>query len=262
MATSLPNTFWDQLIDFQSISRQLSASQLMSSVESLNKFWGSVNFDVYSKVQKTYDTFEELYRTPGYLDTSFFTRQDIEDGSNGEATERKKTSSSSTSTEEPVTVSENTRADDINKVNQEYLEYLRSRTDEISIAISRTEFEDGMDNDITLLIKSFAKKNKSATYNWLDELYSKNLNNPSVEQGVLRSLAMITEKGDESILMPIVVAGLRSNNSQEQEAAIMVIEEWRTKECLEAISSVPVFASEMIEDYAKMVAEELREELV
>ena len=62
-------------------------------------------------------------------------------------------------------------------------------------------------------------------------------------------------------MLTIVVSGLRSEVSAEQEAAIMVIEEWRTKECLEAIRSVHKFASDMIEDYAKMVADELEEEL-
>lgn len=141
------------------------------------------------------------------------------------------------------------------------MEYLRTRTEEVASAIAHTEFEDGMDNDVTLLVKDFARMNKSATYNWLDELYSKNLNRSIVVEGILRTLAMITEKGDENILLPIVVAGLRSEVSAEQEAAIMVIEEWRTKECLEAIRSVHKFASDMIEDYAKMVADELEEEL-
>ena len=72
---------------------------------------------------------------------------------------------------------------------------------------------------------------------------------------------MITERGDENILLPVVVAGLRSGNSSEQEAAIMVIEEWRTKECLDALCIVPSFASEMIADYANMVKEELEKEL-
>ena len=141
------------------------------------------------------------------------------------------------------------------------MEYLRTRTDEIANAIMHTEFEDGMDNDITLLIKSFARSNKSATYNWLGELYSKNVTKPSVLQGILRTLAMITEKGDENILLPMVLASLRSDNSAEQEAAIMVIEEWRTKECLDAISNVPRFSSDIIADYAKMVTDELKQEL-
>lgn len=258
MATILSDSLLNQMIDIHSLSQRLSSTQWVTSVESINKALGTLNLDAYTEALKTYDTLAEFYRKPFYFDTSVFTRRDVEDG---EKVEEKISSSSSSIEEDAVTVTDNTHVDDINKANQEFLDYLRSRTDEIANAISRTEFEDGMDNDITLLIKSFAKKNKSATYNWLDELYSKNLNNPSVEQGVLRSLAMITEKGDESILLPIVVAGLRSNNSQEQEAAIMVIEEWRTKDCLDAISSVPVFASEMIAGYAQMVADEIREEL-
>ena len=70
-----------------------------------------------------------------------------------------------------------------------------------------------------------------------------------------------TEKGDENILLPMVLASLRSDNSAEQEAAIMVIEEWRTKECLDAISNVPRFSSDIIADYAKMVTDELKQEL-
>ena len=72
---------------------------------------------------------------------------------------------------------------------------------------------------------------------------------------------MITDKGDENIMLPIVVAALRSGISVEQEAAIMVIEEWRTKECLDALLSVHSYASDIIEDYAMMVAGELKEEL-
>lgn len=258
MATSTSQTsFYQQLTDVQELMSKLT-SPWMSTIEALTNYSRLVDLDTYSEVLKKYSSLADLYRIPAYLDSSAYIRQDTEDG-----VKKKDNKSVSSSTKSGVLVTsiETTRVDDVNKANQEYLEYLRTRTDEIANAISRTEFEDGMDNDITLLIRTFAKKNKSATYNWLDELYSKNLNKPSIVQGLLRSLAMITERGDENILLPIVVAGLRSGNSAEQEAAIMVIEEWRTKECLDAISSVTVFSSEMIADYAKMVTEELKEEL-
>ena len=71
---------------------------------------------------------------------------------------------------------------------------------------------------------------------------------------------MVTEKGDETMLLPIVIAGLRSGISSEQEAALMVIEEWRTKECFAALKSV-AFQSDWIADYAQMVKSELEEEL-
>lgn len=258
MAASVSQTnLYQQLADMQELMSKLTLPW-MSTIEAFNKYSRSVDFDTYSEVLKSYSSLADLYRMPAYIDSSAYIRQDTEDG-----VKKKDNKPVSSSTKSGVLVAstETTRVDDVNKANQEYLEYLRTRTDEIANAISRTEFEDGMDNDITLLIRAFAKKNKSATYNWLDELYSKNLNRSSVVQGILRSLAMITERGDENILLPIVVAGLRSGNSAEQEAAIMVIEEWRTKECLEAISSVTAFSSEMIADYAKMVTEELKEEL-
>ena len=208
---------------------------------------------------ETYSSLADLYRIPDYLDGTRFLRPDTEDGAEDVTESLFWTSTHEEKKREKTSYS--TGSVDINKENQEYLDFLRTRTDEIANAIMRTEFEDGMDNDITLLIKSYARSNKSATYNWLDELYSKNVNRPSVLQGILRTLAMITEKGDENILLPMVLASLRSDNSAEQEAAIMVIEEWRTRECLAAISNVPRFSSEIIADYAKMVTEELKHEL-
>lgn len=258
MASSVfQSSLYQQLADMQELTSKLT-SPWLSTLETIAQLSKPLDFDVYSEVLKTYSSLADLYRVPAYLDSSAFVRQDTEDGVR--KNESKPFSTSTRPKSSAVSIA-TTRANDVNKANQEYLDYLRTRTDEIANAISRTEFEDGMDNYITILIKSFAKKNKSATYNWLDELYSKNLNRPSVVQGILRSLAMITERGDENILLPIVVAGLRSGNSLEQEAAIMVIEEWRTKECLEALNSVQTFSSEIIANYAKMVIEELKEEL-
>ena len=110
------------------------------------------------------------------------------------------------------------------------------------------------------LIRSFVKRNKSATYNWLNDIYGRNHQDHALVEGLLRTLAMVTEKGDETMLLPIVIAGLRSGISSEQEAALMVIEEWRTKECFAALKSV-AFQSDWIADYAQMVKSELEEEL-
>jgi len=250
-------SFYQQLVDIQELSRKIS-TPWMSTIESLNKQMSTLNMDAYTEALKSYTSLADLYRIPDYLDSSLFIRHDVEDGGVIADVPSLNTTSQDETT---LTVAENTRVNDVNKANQEYFEYLQSRSEEIATAIMRTEFEDGMDNDVTLLIKSFAKRNKAATYNWLDELYSTHLRHSSVLQGILRTLAMITERGDENILLPMVVASLRSNNSAEQEAAIMVIEEWRTKECLEALCSTQKYSSEMIADYAKMVTKELKEEL-
>lgn len=248
---------YQQIADMQELIRKMSMPWA-SAVESASKSLHSLYLDSLSEVMKAYSSLAELYRIPDYLASSGLLRFDYEDGLTNE-----ETPSLSDSTREDVAmvVSYNTNADDVNKTNQEFLDYLRTRTEEIASAISHTDFEDGMDNEITLLVKNFARENKSATYNWLDELYSKYLSDSTIVEGVLRTLAMITEKGDENILLPIVIAGLRSEKSAEQEAAIMVIEEWRTKECLEALRSVHRFDSDLIKNYAMMVAEELQEEL-
>ena len=217
-----------------------------------------LGLDVLSDALKDYSSLAELYRIPDYLVSSALLRLDYEDGFSGAENHSEKDSTRGDLTS---VISDTTSISDVNKANQEYLDYLRTRTEEVTFAIAHTDFEDGMDNDVTILLRSFAKSNKATTYNWLDELFSKNFNNPIVVEGILRSLAMITDKGDENILLPIVIAALRSGVSVEQEAAIMVIEEWRTKECLDAIQSVLNFASDIIEDYAMMVAGELEKEL-
>lgn len=225
-------------------------------VEDAKKSLRQLNFDAISEAMNVYSSLTEFNRIPNYLESSAIWRNDYEDSiANEEMLDE------SVSAKELVVVDYNTSDTDVNRANSEYLEYLRTRTDEVTSAILHTDFEDGMDNEVTLLVKDFVRKNKLATYNWIDELYSKNISKSVVVEGILRVLAMITEKGDENILLPIVVAGLRSEVSAEQEAAIMVVEEWRTKECLDAINSVHRFASDMIDDYARMVAKELREEL-
>ena len=245
-----------QFADLQSISHRLSfpwLTELNTIGQTIEKL-----YNPFSEVMKAYSSLEELYRISNFNDSSAIRRHDSEDG-----LPILKESSLSTTTEEEqrITVEENTREKDVNKENREYLDYLRSRSYEVSNIIARTEFEDGMDNDITRLIRSFTKKNKSATYNWIDELFSMNLSRPKVVEGLLRTISMITEKGDENILLPIVVAGLRSENAAEQESAIMVIEEWRTRECLEALRSVTNYPSDIIASYANKVMKELEEEL-
>lgn len=260
MATSLSNTFWDQLIEIQNIQRQLFASQLMSSVESLNKALVSENIDAYSKIQKTYDTLAELYRTPGYLDTSFFTRQDVEDGSNGEAIEQKKVSSSSTSIEESITVSENTRADNINQANEQFSLYLESQTNSFISSLIWTDFEDGMENEITRQVEEYMERNRYVTFCWLNRIFNSNREKPAITSGLLRTLAMVVNPSDANIMLSMVAAGVASVHSEDQEAAIMVIEKWRTKECLEAMLNT-TYGSDWVKEYAIQVITELKEEL-
>ena len=71
---------------------------------------------------------------------------------------------------------------------------------------------------------------------------------------------MVVNKNDADIMLTLVTSGIASQHSEDQEAAIMVVEKWRTKECLEALLNT-TFGSDWVKEYAMQVVEELKEEL-
>lgn len=71
---------------------------------------------------------------------------------------------------------------------------------------------------------------------------------------------MVVEQENSDMLLPIVIAGLANINSKTQEAALMVIEQWRTKNCLDALQTTN-FSSVWLKEYAKQIEAELIEEL-
>lgn len=98
-------------------------------------------------------------------------------------------------------------------------------------------------------------------YSWLSTIYSSYQKDAVVLAGLLRIIELTIRNEDVDILLPIVKAGLADKSSMVQEAAIMVIEQWRTKNCLEALET-STFHSKMIEVYANQIIEELKEELL
>ena len=77
---------------------------------------------------------------------------------------------------------------------------------------------------------------------------------------ILRIIGMTVDNEDYDKLLPLVKAGLSDNSSKAQEAAIMVIEKWRSKNCLDAIQTAQ-FQSKWIREYAKQIELELITEL-
>lgn len=239
--------------DMQETLRKMSRPWY-SEMEQYRKVWESLNHSIYGDAMKSFSELSKFAQAPGY--SSFFIPLIDDDV----AVEIDPLSDEAVTEEVATSAIYSTRAVDVNKLNQEDLEFFRTRSKEVANAILSTDFEDGMDNDVIELIRSYIKKNKSATYNWLNELYSKNLKNSPLIEGLLRTLAMVTERGDENSLLPIVISGLRSGVASEQESAIMVIEEWRTKECLDALKTTQ-FSTGWIKTYAEKVMHELEEEV-
>lgn len=250
------NSVYMQLADMQGLSRELTLPW-MPTLQILAKQAKPIDFDSYSELFKTYSTLADLYRVPANMDSSAFARQDTEDD-----VRSKKSKPVSTSTKEAVAISinEDTSASEINNANQHFRQYLDSQTKDFIRTLIWTDFEDGMENDVTRQVCEYMEQNRYVTYCWLNKIFNDNRSRPNITSGVLRTLAMVVNKNDADIMLSLVTSGISSQHSEDQEAAIMVVEKWRTKECLEALLNT-TFGSDWVKEYAIQVVEELKEEL-
>lgn len=156
---------------------------------------------------------------------------------------------------------ESTDSNDIEMQNRKVFTQLQKYTLTFVRILKRTDFEDGMTNYVSDIVEDFIKSNSFVTYSWLSTIYSSYQKDAVVLAGLLRIIELTIRNEDVDILLPIVKAGLADKSSMVQEAAIMVIEQWRTKNCLDALETA-TFHSKMIEVYANQIIEELKEELL
>lgn len=153
-----------------------------------------------------------------------------------------------------------TDSEDYNKANSEYLKALNEFTPEFVKMIHFTTFEEGMPNRCSEQVDRFLKKNRITTYVWLAQVFSRYYDNPEVVAGILFTIALVDIPKEDSSLMPIVIAGLAHNNAASQEAALSVIEKWRSSECLKALQNVSIELP-LIKEYAEELKAELEEEI-
>lgn len=155
--------------------------------------------------------------------------------------------------------SESTDSSNIESSNRKFFTQLNNYTPTFVRILKKTDFEDGVTNYTSDIVEDFIKSNSFVTYNWLSTIYSNYQKDAIVLAGLLRIMELTIRNEDVDFLLPIVKAGLADNSSMVQEAAIMVIEQWRTKNCLDALETSS-FQSEIMKSYAYEVLEELREE--
>lgn len=161
---------------------------------------------------------------------------------------------------EIIISSESTDSDIINKKNQAFMLFLQERSAQFTFALKMSDFEDGMMNDVVNEFENYLNENEYVTLLWLNILYSQNQQDFEVISALLRIIGLTVEACQSDMLLPIVKCGLADRHPETQEAALMVIERWRTKECLDAILTTN-FSSGWINQYAKSVARELKEEI-
>lgn len=155
--------------------------------------------------------------------------------------------------------SDSTSTPDINAANNAFETFLNKKTSSFIWNLLHIDFEDGVSNDIIEEVKHYLNENKYVTVCWIYSLFSQNQTNQDVLAALLRIVAMCINVKDADKLMPMVIAGLNQPSSKTQEAALAVIEEWRTEPCLHALQNLEAH-SNWIKKYATIVKQELEEE--
>lgn len=255
-AIILDSSSCDFIAGQQMLSGLFSLPCVFESKEG-NEWMQMCSASPYGKERNAYLSFEEFCRFQNSLDsTAVFRFVSKDDMANNKGLMKE-----SPSTEEVASsVADNTKSNDINKENERFLSFLESRSQDFIQSLVWGDFEDGMENDITRQVSAYMRRNRFVTYCWLNKIFSDNRSKPIVTSGILRTLVMVVNRKDAGYMLPMVIGGLASKHTEDQEAAIMVIEKWRTKECLDAMLNT-TYGSDWVKEYAMQVIEELREEL-
>ena len=154
-----------------------------------------------------------------------------------------------------------TSSNNINILNREFFAQLDAKSSYFISKLKRTDFENGMENEIVEEVEGYMYENLYVTISWLHKLYSSHQKDTDVLAGLLRIIGMTMAEEDMDCLLTMVKAGLADGQSKTQEAAILVIEQWRTKNCLDALETTTRFSTPWIRQYADKVRMELEEEL-
>ena len=144
---------------------------------------------------------------------------------------------------------ESTSHVDINEFNRNYFNSLLAHNDAFIGSLLHVDFEDGMDNEAIDFVEHSIKLNESVTYNWINRLFTLYMTDYRVISRLLRIIAAL-EINDYSLsLADHIKAGLADKHVQVQEAALMVIESWASKECVDILRTVNV-SNKLIQNYA------------
>lgn len=149
---------------------------------------------------------------------------------------------------------------DINAINEAHLQRMDGDKPLFLYLLSHSEFEDGMNNEAIEFLASRFKENEMATFKWLNKEYASLSSDPILLSGLLRCIAMSDCASNDPSFTTMAISGLAHKSIDVNEAAIGLIEAIRSAECLNALKE-HAFEMPLLEDYRKIVADELEKEL-
>lgn len=155
---------------------------------------------------------------------------------------------------------DSTSAKSLERKDERDNDYFYSQADAFKMLCHTTTFEDGYRNALTDRFDEYYELNPTVSLIWLYSFYNKNQKDDSVREGILRILSFIDDTEIQDIMLTMVKASLNDINPSIQEVAMMVIENWRTEECLNSLETTE-FANPWMKDYSQKIIAELKAEL-
>lgn len=165
-----------------------------------------------------------------------------------------------------------TNSKDINIENQKHIEKLRNNEFYFIRLLQESDFEDGNSNNAIEYISEQLSINSIATSVWMADFFSRYFliekNDEDVSgilYGLLRVIAYLNNencfnyiKGE--LYLILIATFHKKNTPYLQEAGLMVVEAWRSTECLEILNKAE-FTDKYIKSYAETIKKELQKEL-
>lgn len=240
----------------KSLENMLAASKTLAQLQTIQKHCESLKID---NNLTGLNSFQESLAS--YYQTDFINEYDIkQDADHSLADSDSEESVESDSFRESSSLGDSTSSLDINAANHAFETFLNKKTSSFIWNLLHVDFEDGVSNDIIEDVNHYLNENKHVTICWLNSIFSQHQTGQDILAALLRIVAMTIPVDDSDKLLPLVIAGLLQPSSKTQEAALAVIEEWRTKPCLHALQNLEAH-SNWIKKYATIVKRELEDEL-
>lgn len=161
-----------------------------------------------------------------------------------------------------------TNSESVEKENRNHIDKLRGNEFYFVQILLHSSFEDGNSNKAIEYIKEQLSINSVATSNWLAEFFVRNKNKDAdgieILYGLLRIIAYLNDRDCfdyiRGTLSLILRVALKTDTAYLQEAALMVIESWRDKDCLHLLKEMK-FKDAYIQKYVGIIKNELTSEL-
>ncbi len=161
---------------------------------------------------------------------------------------------------------------DMRKMEEILAEKFKKDTPFFISILKYVDFEDGYSNDAIKFVSKKFEESPFVASVWLGNVFNQcyvgaefnNMGRNELLFGILRIIAYLNDKEYfgyiQENLSNLVLLGLKEDDTSIQDAALMVIENWRDKKSFDMLNSVD-FSQSILKNYAEKLKSQLQTEL-